>query len=60
MVEKPAKGLAAGRAKSWLREEKGKKNSSKLNERSANVIENKGPLWKTSGHWVVSNRKQMT
>ena len=26
-----------------------KKNSSKLNERSGNVYENKGPLWKTRG-----------
>jgi hypothetical protein len=34
------------------------KNSSKLNERSGNVYENKGPLWKTARRsWNVVENK---
>jgi hypothetical protein len=45
--KKPARRLAAPQANSLASQAEAKKNSSKLNERTGNVYENKGALWKT-------------
>jgi hypothetical protein len=52
--EKAAKAQAEQWTKSLSLEGETKKDFSKLNERTGNVSENKGPLWKTGGRsWYV-------
>jgi hypothetical protein len=46
---KACKGARHTKDKKSAAREGAKKNSSKLTERSGNVYENKGPLWKTWG-----------
>jgi hypothetical protein len=45
--EKPAKRVAVSRLQSLSLEQMQEKTYSKLNERTGNVYENKGSLWKT-------------
>jgi hypothetical protein len=46
--EKPRKLVCYAKAKKSTATGNAKENSPKLTERSLNVYENKGPLWKTS------------
>jgi hypothetical protein len=46
--KKPANRPAAPQTQSLLLEREARKNSSKLNERTWNVFENKGPVWKNA------------